>query len=176
MHAKLFQSCLTLTDLMDCTLSGSSVHGILQARILECVATPFSRGSALTWDRNQVSCLPHWQAGSLPLVPSGKPISMLLSHFVSVIFIWRKCITDFFFFFFFWEKFLVRKISYVFSLADFFVVVVLTLEWSLTSLKILGSALWRCHSFIFLHPALLLSLWSVSGFPLEMTCFIFLWQ
>ena len=80
------------------------------------------------------------------------------------------------FFFFFWEKFLVRKISYVFSLADFFVVVVLTLEWSLTSLKILGSALWRCHSFIFLHPALLLSLWSVSGFPLEMTCFIFLWQ
>ena len=37
--------CLTLCDPMDCSLSGSSVHGILQARILEWVAIPFSRGS-----------------------------------------------------------------------------------------------------------------------------------
>ena len=33
------QSCLILCDPMDCSLPGSSVHGILQARILECVAT-----------------------------------------------------------------------------------------------------------------------------------------
>ena len=39
------QSCLTLCDPMDCSLPGSSVHGILQARILEWVAIPFSRGS-----------------------------------------------------------------------------------------------------------------------------------
>ena len=38
------QSCLTLYDLMDCSLLGSSVHGILQTRILEWVAIPFSRG------------------------------------------------------------------------------------------------------------------------------------
>ena len=38
------QSCLTLCDPMDCSLPGSSVHGILQARILEWVA--FSRGSS----------------------------------------------------------------------------------------------------------------------------------
>ena len=36
------QSCLTLCDPMDCSQPGSSVHGILQARILEWVAMPFS--------------------------------------------------------------------------------------------------------------------------------------
>ena len=45
MHAKLLQSCPTLWDPMDCSLPGSSVHGILQARILEWVAMPFSRDS-----------------------------------------------------------------------------------------------------------------------------------
>ena len=43
MCAKSFQSCLTLCDPMDCSPPGSSVHGILQARILERVAMPFSR-------------------------------------------------------------------------------------------------------------------------------------
>ena len=42
-HAKLLQSCLTLCDPMDCSLPGSSVHGILQARVLEGVAMPSSR-------------------------------------------------------------------------------------------------------------------------------------
>ena len=37
------QSCLTLCDRMDCSLPGSSVHGILQARTLKWVAIPFSR-------------------------------------------------------------------------------------------------------------------------------------
>ena len=40
------QSCLTLCDSMDCGLLGSSVHGILQARILEWIATSFSRESS----------------------------------------------------------------------------------------------------------------------------------
>ena len=40
------QSCLTLCDPMDCSLPGSSVHGILQARTLEWVAISFSRGSS----------------------------------------------------------------------------------------------------------------------------------
>ena len=40
MHAKLLQSCLTLCDPMDPSPPGSSVHGILQARILEWVACP----------------------------------------------------------------------------------------------------------------------------------------
>ena len=46
LHILDTQSCLTLCDRMDCSLSGSTVHGILQARILEWVAIPFSRGSS----------------------------------------------------------------------------------------------------------------------------------
>ena len=42
-YAKLLQSCLTLCDPMDCRPPGSSVHGILQARIMEWVAMPSSR-------------------------------------------------------------------------------------------------------------------------------------
>ena len=42
----VIQSCLTLCDPMDCSLLGSSVHGILQARILEWVAISYSRGSS----------------------------------------------------------------------------------------------------------------------------------
>ena len=38
------QSHLTLCDPMDCSLPGSSVHGVLQARVLEWVAIPFCRG------------------------------------------------------------------------------------------------------------------------------------
>ena len=41
--AKSLQLCLTLTDAMDCSLPGSCVHGILQARILEWVAVLSSR-------------------------------------------------------------------------------------------------------------------------------------
>ena len=48
MHAKSLQSSPTLCDPVDCSPPGSSVHGILQARILEWVAMPSSRGIFLT--------------------------------------------------------------------------------------------------------------------------------
>ena len=51
------QSCLTLCNLMDCSPPGSSVHGILQAIILERVAIPFSRGSSWPRDQTHVSCI-----------------------------------------------------------------------------------------------------------------------
>ena len=60
MHALL---CLTLCNPKDCSPPSSSVYGILQARILECVAMPSSRGSSRTRNRNQVSydsCLCRW--------------------------------------------------------------------------------------------------------------------
>ena len=44
--AKLLQSCPTLCDPMHCSLPDSSVHWILQARTLEWVAVPYSRGSS----------------------------------------------------------------------------------------------------------------------------------
>ena len=58
---KVAQSCLTL-----CNPTDYRVHGILQARILEWVAFPFSRGSSQPRDWTQVS---HWQADSLPAFP-----------------------------------------------------------------------------------------------------------
>ena len=50
------QSCLTLCNPMDCSQPGSSVHGILQGRILEWEAIPFSRGSSQARNWTQVSC------------------------------------------------------------------------------------------------------------------------
>ena len=52
--AKLLQSCLTLCDPTACIPLGSSVHGILQAKILEWVAMPSSRGSSQPRDWTRV--------------------------------------------------------------------------------------------------------------------------
>ena len=54
-ESEVTQSCLTLCDPVDCNLLGFSVHGILQARILEWIAIPFSRGSSQPRDRTRVS-------------------------------------------------------------------------------------------------------------------------
>ena len=63
MLAQSLQSCLTLCSAMDCSLPGSSVHGILQARILGWVAMPSSRGSSQPTVRTHVSyigrCVPY---------------------------------------------------------------------------------------------------------------------
>ena len=62
------QLCPTLCNPMDCSLPGSSLHGILQTRILERVSIPSSRGSSQPRDQTPVSWhLLHWQASSLPL-------------------------------------------------------------------------------------------------------------
>ena len=53
--AQLLQLCLTLCSPLDYSPPGSSVHGILQARMLEWVAMPFSRGSSQPSDQTQVS-------------------------------------------------------------------------------------------------------------------------
>ena len=63
---------------------GSSVHGILQARILEWVAVPSSRGSSQPRDQIQVSCI---AGGSLPTESPGKPhisVDQLLNCYTSV--------------------------------------------------------------------------------------------
>ena len=54
------QAFLTLCNPMDCSLPGSSVHGIFQARILEWVAISFSRGSSWSRDQAWVSCVGRW--------------------------------------------------------------------------------------------------------------------
>ena len=59
---------------VNCSPSGSSVHGILQARILEWVAMPVSGGIFPTEGLNSsLLCFMHWQAGSLPQHHLGSP-------------------------------------------------------------------------------------------------------
>ena len=75
---KWLQLCPSLCDPMDCCPLGSSVHGILQARILECVhwSHALLQGNFPTQGLNlSILCLLHWQAGSLLLVPPGKQSS-----------------------------------------------------------------------------------------------------
>ena len=55
--SEVARSCLTLCDPMDCSLPGSSVHGIFQAIVLEWTAISFSSGSSQPRDRTQVSCV-----------------------------------------------------------------------------------------------------------------------
>ena len=73
-------SCWVVSDAcypVDCSPPGSSVHGILQTKILEWVAISFSRGSFQTSDRTWASCI----AGrSLPSEPPGKPLLWSLLH------------------------------------------------------------------------------------------------
>ena len=64
------KSCPTLCDPMDCSPPSSSVHGILQARILEWLAVSFSRGSSQPRDRTHVAYI--CQAGSSPLLSNKK--------------------------------------------------------------------------------------------------------
>ena len=59
-------------DPMGCSLPGSSIHGILQARILEWVAVTFCRESSQPRDQIHVCYIYlHWQAGFLPLASHG---------------------------------------------------------------------------------------------------------
>ena len=88
-RAKSFQSCPTLWNATGCSLPGSPVHGILQARILEWVAMPSCRGSY--WPRNR-TCVsyvyPHWHVGSLPLAPPGKCRHMYIRGWTPLLSTW----------------------------------------------------------------------------------------
>ena len=80
--ANSLQSCPILCDPTDCSPPGSSVHGILQAIILEWVAMPFSRESSRLQNQTHVSnvfCTGR-QAGSLSLAPPGKPRSCNINN------------------------------------------------------------------------------------------------
>ena len=73
MHSVCIKSCQTLCDPMDCSLPGSSVHGIFQATILEWIVIS-SRGVFPNQGSNLLlSSLLHWLAGSPPLEPPRKP-------------------------------------------------------------------------------------------------------
>ena len=112
------QSHPTLCDPMDCSPPGSSVHGTLQARILEWVATPSTRGSS--WHRARIcpSHIPCSTGRLFTAEPLGKPLCVwfffphnlktnkhekcLSEAYVICLFIWevRGCIKSLILFFF----------------------------------------------------------------------------
>ena len=73
-------SHVRLCDPMGYSLPGSSVHGLLQARILERVAIPCSGRSS--WPRDQTEALYHlyWQSGPSPVPPPGTPNGQVSFH------------------------------------------------------------------------------------------------
>ena len=73
MHAKSLYSCLTLCNTMDCSVLDSSVHGILQARLLEWVAVPSSRGSSQPRDQTSISSVSCIGRVFFTTEPPGKP-------------------------------------------------------------------------------------------------------
>ena len=70
----LLQSCPALCDTVDCSLPGSSVHGIILARILECFAISSSRGSSQLRDPTCSFCI---TAGFFTTEPPGKPLKII---------------------------------------------------------------------------------------------------
>ena len=74
MCAKLLQLYLAFCDPLNCSPPGSSLYGILQARILEWVAVPSARGPFQPRDRTCISCS-SWLAGRFfTAEPLGKPL------------------------------------------------------------------------------------------------------
>ena len=79
--AKWFQSYLNICNPMDYSPPGSSVHEILQARILEWVVMPYSSGSSWLRGGTHISlCFLHRQASSVLLAPPGKPPNQPISN------------------------------------------------------------------------------------------------
>ena len=91
--ALVTRSYLTLCDPMDCSPPGFSVYGILQARILEWIAIPFSRGSSWSRDWPWVSCIAGrfftvWTTREAPVrqhwILRAQPSADSLSHYVGL--------------------------------------------------------------------------------------------
>ena len=76
---------------MDCSLPGSSVHGILQARIVEWVAIPFSRGSSQPRDQCQSLASLALSDGFFTTEPPGKTSKILLHSYIFSFLFWTVC-------------------------------------------------------------------------------------
>ena len=82
MRAKSFKSCLILCDPMDSSPPGFSVHWDSPGKNSGVVFHAFLQGIFPTQGSNPCLLCPlHWQAGSLPLVPPGKPTELVYAHY-----------------------------------------------------------------------------------------------
>ena len=91
---------LTLCDPMDCSPPGSSIHGILQARIVEWVAISFFRGSSPPRNQTQVSCIlgrrfTIWVTREVPLINKEMQIKPIVRYHLTpkYVQIWYKICT-----------------------------------------------------------------------------------
>ena len=90
MSARSLQLCLTLYHPMDCSPPGPSVHGESPGKNTEVGCHSLHQGIFLTQGLNPcLLCLLNWQAGSLPLVPPGKPIHTHLYKTIILLYIWN---------------------------------------------------------------------------------------
>ena len=107
----LAQSRPTLCDSLDCSLPGSSVHGILQARILEWVAVSFSGGSFQPRDRNPglLHCRQILYHLSYPGIPEFSIVNLDRNYQVTL----RKIFASSLLLFFFWKNTCVKVMIYV---------------------------------------------------------------
>ena len=80
-YSEAAQLCLTLCDPVDCSLPGSSIHGILQARILEWVAISFSRDHPNPGIKPGSPAL---QADALPSEPPGKSMYVCMCYYKDI--------------------------------------------------------------------------------------------
>ena len=92
-HAKSLESCLTLRDTMDCSPPGSSIHGLLQERMLECLPVPSFSGSSWPKDQTQVSWGSYIAGIFFTTKPPGKTILLsknvsISSNFMTVVLKW----------------------------------------------------------------------------------------
>ena len=120
-------SRLTLWHPMDCSLPGSSVQGIFQARVLEWVAISFL--NLCLWH------LLHWQEDSLPTVPLGKYLSIIQYLMYNHIFHFSK-------------NFMYFSLIFYFSVCLFLLLYKICIYTSVSSLKI--SLLWFLKNSAFL--------------------------
>ena len=88
MQVLAVQSCLILCDPIDCSLRWSSIHGILQARILECVSISFSRGSSQHRNWTWVSCI----AGRLFTIWATReaPLNVINNKILPMLELWQR--------------------------------------------------------------------------------------
>ena len=84
-ESEVTQSCPTLHDLMDCSLPGSSIHGIFQARVLERGAIAFSTSQVVQWKKK--ICLPLQETCLQPLGQDDPLEEEMATH--SSILVWR---------------------------------------------------------------------------------------
>ena len=92
MCAKSLQLCPTLFDPVDCSPPGSSVHGILQARTLEWVTMPSSRGSSEPRDQAHISSVSSLAGGFFTTSAAWEACKHYIPYFFPFILLFRRTI------------------------------------------------------------------------------------